>query len=226
VHEFDRVNGVIAGFTGTPAAFEFTVNGTLVKGDAATEFFGNSQFAELANGQTVTVKGTQMSGFVYATRIHVEAVEIEFTGVIVAPITGTSPDLSFLVDAPVDHTTKTTSLTIVRRGSDTQTPAQLQVGMTVEVTGSLLPNGSVIAKRVNIQGDAVGGLFEMTGNIGGLSGSCATTLSFSVSGYSIVTTATTTFAPSCGALSNGTKVTVKGVVLVGGSVSATSVEKQ
>lgn len=221
-----NVNGVVSNFTGTASAFEFTVNGTLVKGDANTVFFGNSQFAHLADGQTVTVKGTQNTGFVYATRIHVEIVEIEFTGVIVAPITGTSPDRSFLVDAPTDHTTKTNALTTVRRGSDTQTPAQLQVGMTVEVTGALLPDGTVIAKRIDILGDAVGGLFEMSGNIGGLSGSCATTLSFSVSGYSIVTTATTTFAPSCGAMSNGTKVTVKGTVLAGGSISATSVEKQ
>jgi hypothetical protein len=68
----------------------------------------------------------------------------------------------------------------------------------------------------------------MSGSIGGLSGTCPT-LSFSVSGYEITTTAVapaTVFTPSCASLSNGTKVTVKGTVLVGGSISATNVEKQ
>lgn len=66
-----NVNGVISGFTGTSSAFQFTVNGRLVKGDGATEFFGNSAFADLADGRTVEVKGSQRDGFVYAVRLHV-----------------------------------------------------------------------------------------------------------------------------------------------------------
>jgi Domain of unknown function (DUF5666) len=66
-----NINGIVAGFSGPQSAFQFTVDGRLVKGDASTEFFGNSHFADLANGRRVEVKGSQRDGFVYATRIHV-----------------------------------------------------------------------------------------------------------------------------------------------------------
>ena len=66
-----NVNGNVSGFIGTSSAFEFMVGDQLVKGDAATVFFGNSTFADLANGKRVEVKGSLRDGFVYATRIHV-----------------------------------------------------------------------------------------------------------------------------------------------------------
>ena len=66
-----NLNGNVSGFTGNSAAFQFIVNGQLVKGDAATVFFGNSAFADLANGARVEVKGTIKDAYVYATRIHV-----------------------------------------------------------------------------------------------------------------------------------------------------------
>jgi hypothetical protein len=66
-----NINGIVSGFTGTRAAFEFTVDGRLVKGDAATELYGNTQFSELVNGARVQVKGAQRDAFVYATRLHV-----------------------------------------------------------------------------------------------------------------------------------------------------------
>jgi hypothetical protein len=47
------------------------VGDKLVKGDTATVFFGNSAFADLADGKRVEVKGSLRDGFVYATRIHV-----------------------------------------------------------------------------------------------------------------------------------------------------------
>jgi hypothetical protein len=64
-------NGNVSEFTGTAAAFQFKVNGQLIKGDNLTVFFGNSSFAELANGKKVEVKGALKDGYVYATRIHV-----------------------------------------------------------------------------------------------------------------------------------------------------------
>jgi hypothetical protein len=45
-----NVNGIVSGFTGTSSAFEFMVGDKLVKGDTATVFFGNSAFADLADG--------------------------------------------------------------------------------------------------------------------------------------------------------------------------------
>jgi len=65
------VNGIVAGFSGTAAAFQFTVDGTLVKGNATTTFSGNSAFSDLANGRRVEVQGQPGNGFVLATSIHV-----------------------------------------------------------------------------------------------------------------------------------------------------------
>lgn len=218
-----EINGVIANFSGTASAFQFEVDGRLVKGDAATEFFGNSLFTDLANGRTVQVKGSQRDGFVYAVRLHVdvEATEVDFTGVISA-ISGTAPTLTLTVGTT---TVTTTSGTEVQRKGDVQSPAALQVGMTVEVDGLLQSDGSVVAKKIHIENDATGGLFEITGTLAGSSGTCPT-ISFSVSGYSIATTGTTVFVPSCSALTNGTQVEVHGIVQAGGSISATKVEKK
>jgi len=66
-----NINGDVSLFSGTIAAFQFNVGSRLVKGDANTEFFGNSAFNELANGKRVEVKGSQRDGFVYATRMKV-----------------------------------------------------------------------------------------------------------------------------------------------------------
>jgi hypothetical protein len=222
-----NINGIIENFSGTPAAFQFEVDGILINGDLLTEFFGNTVFADLADGQTVEVKGLQKDGFVYATRIHVESEEIEFTGVILAPIAGTAPDLTFAVDSTTDREVTTTALTVVRRKSDTQSPAALQVGMTIAVTGKLLPDGSVIARRINIEGDAVGGEFQMTGPVGGLSGACPTR-SFSINGFAIVTDLATVYAPAapgCTGLANGGVVKVEGIVQIGGTVLATTITK-
>ena len=66
-----NINGDVSLFTGTSAAFQFNVGTRVIKGDANTEFFGNSAFADLANGKRVEVKGSQRDGYVYATRIKV-----------------------------------------------------------------------------------------------------------------------------------------------------------
>jgi hypothetical protein len=65
-----NLNGTVSAFTGTAAAFQFQVDGRLVKGDALTEFYGNSRFLDLVNGGKAEVKGSQRDGFVYAQRIH------------------------------------------------------------------------------------------------------------------------------------------------------------
>ena len=65
-----NLNGIVSNFSGTQSAFQFNVDGRLVKGDAATVFFGNSAFSDLVNGARVEVKGAQRDGYVYAQRIH------------------------------------------------------------------------------------------------------------------------------------------------------------
>ena len=66
-----NINGDVSLFTGTLAAFQFNIGTRVIKGDANTEFFGNSAFGDLANGKRVEVKGSQRDGFVYATRMKV-----------------------------------------------------------------------------------------------------------------------------------------------------------
>ena len=218
------LNGNISAFSGTRSSFQFTLNGQLVKGDAATEFYGNSDFLELVNGARVEVKGSPRDGHVYATRIHVNIEDTEFTGTITAE---TTPNLVFTIGG---KTVKITPDTVVRRGGDEQTASVLYVNQVVEVVGGLLADGTVIARRISIVSDAAGGFFEMEGNMGSKSGTCPT-LSFSVAGYSITTTGTgtpTVFDPtgSCSSLSNGTKVLVQGTVQANMSVLATLVKKQ
>lgn len=215
-------NGLVSNFSGDATAFQFEVNGQLIKGDSATEFFGNSEFAYLMNGAEVEVKASPRTGFVYAARIHVETEEIEFSGVIGSK-TGTAPDLTLGI-AP--HTVETTSSTEVKRGGDTQGVDVLYVGLTVDVSGRLLADGTVIAKKISIVLDAPGGTFEMEGTLSGKSGTCPT-ISFSVSGYAIATNLSTTFTGgTCASFSNGTKVLVKGTVQANLSVLASSVAKQ
>jgi hypothetical protein len=217
------INGVVSNFSGDEDEFEFMVNGQLIKGDSDTEFFGNSQFLYLMNGAQVEVKGSQRSGFVYAVRIHVETEEAEFTGVITTKA-GTSPELTFTIGGKKVLTTEDTE---VKRGGDEQSVDVLYINQTVEVSGRLLANGDVIAKKISIVADAVGGIFEMEGSVGGKSGACPT-LSFSVAGYSIATSLATTYpgGGSCAGLSNGNKVLVKGTFGAGLVVAASSVQKQ
>lgn len=66
-----NINGTVTQFSGNASAFQFMVGDRLIKGDGATEFFGNSAFGDLANGKRVEVKGSLRDGYVYATRIHV-----------------------------------------------------------------------------------------------------------------------------------------------------------
>ena len=74
-----EVNGTIDSLTGSATAFQFNIGSRVVKGDAATDFFGDGDkpdsFADLKNGARVEVKGQQRDGFVYATRIHINGTD-------------------------------------------------------------------------------------------------------------------------------------------------------
>jgi hypothetical protein len=102
----------------------------------------------------------------------------------------------------------------------------LQIGMTLHVVGARQPDGSINALMIQIKGDAPAALLEIEGSMGGVQGTC-TALTFKISGYSIVTTATTTFTPACSTsiYKSGTHVTVNGIVQGNGSVVATAVTK-
>lgn len=226
----EQLEGLIEALPPATPALTLTVAGVTVVTNAETKFYlrgGAVTFAALELGQRVHVKGTTTDAGLLAAVVTVQNTNvgvgsIEFTAVI-ASKSGTNPNLTLLIGT---YTVTTNANTSVRRKGDEQAPSALQVGMTVTVVGQLQTDGSVIAKAIHIEGDAVGGLFEMEGSVGNLTGTCATSVSFKVSGYQITTNALTVFVPNCAALSNGSKVIVNGTVQAGGSILATRVEKK
>ena len=224
------INGIVDDFTGPSSAFEFKIDGRLIKGDANTEFFGNSAFADLEDGVRAEVKGKQRNGFVYAERIHVN--EEEVPPVPVPPSTSASIEgLLTSISLPqlvVDGVTvRTSASTTVRRGGDDSQPlTALDLNMILHVVGDRQSDGSLDARMIQIKGDAVGGKFQITGSMGGVKGTCTTSLSFGINGYEIVTDSATQYDPvgSCSSLKSGSKATVFGIVQAGGVVKATKVQ--
>jgi hypothetical protein len=225
------VNGRISGFIGTPAAFQFQIGDRLIKGDAVTEFFGNTVFADIANGREAEVKGLPRTGFVYAIRLHVNVPDDDdddgpelpasIEGVLSAKA-GASPNLTLTVSGT---TVFTNGGTVIRRRGDVLDPSVLQIGMTVHVEGIRSANGSLTARMVQIKDDDTGGVFEISGSMGGVHGTCPA-IEFVVNGYKIWTDGGTAFAPACSTFKSGNKINVKGIRQADGRFKATSVQLQ
>jgi len=233
-----EVNGVIDSPSGTAAAFQFKIGSTLVKGDAATTFFGDGDkpdtFADLKDGVRVEVKGQQRDGFVYAVRVHIndngdddddnppddQSASIHGT---LKTIGGAIPALVLTVDTT---TVRTSSSTTVKRRGDVQSLDTLKVGQSLHVIGTRQSNGSLDARLIEIDDDAPGGEFEIEGSMGGLKGTCPS-LTFGVNGFSIATNGSTNFdGTACTAFKSGDKVNVKGIKQADGSVLATRLRKK
>ena len=228
------INGIIEGFTGDEDAFEFMIGRHLIKGDDQTEFFGNTEFDDIADGERAEVKTLLRDGYFYAFRLHIEqddddddsdeqddsaSVEGLLTG-----LGGSAPDLTFMVGTTA---VTTDGSTVVQRKGDVQTLDELVENMLVHVVGERQPDGSIEARRVQIKGDPVGGAFQIEGSLGGLKGTCPV-VSFGVNGFAIVTDAATVYdpaAPGCSGLKPGNHVTVDGVVQANGTVLATKITK-
>lgn len=150
-----ELSGSVAGLTGTASSFQFTLGSALVKGDATTVFsaegHGTNTFADLKNGATVEVNGTQQTGFVQAVRIHVEGPDNEppddndnqadVRGTL-GPIRGTCPAIS----GTVAGTPFTTSAST--RFDDDVPCGSLGAGSNVRVRGTRNADGSITATRV------------------------------------------------------------------------------
>jgi len=231
------VNGVIDTLTGSASNFQFRVGSQVVKGDVNTTFFGDGDkpdtFADLKNGVRVEVKGQQRDGFVYAVRIHINGTETdnpappEDTSASIQgtlkTIAGSIPTLTLMVDTT---TVRTSSSTTVKRRGDVQTLDTLKVGQTLHVVGTRQSDGSIDARLIEIDDDAVGGEVEIEGSMGGLKGTCPS-VTFGVNGFSIATNASTVFdGAACGAFKNGDKVKVTGTKQANGSVLATRLKKE
>ena len=121
---------------------------------------------------------------------------------------------------------RTSSSTQVKRRGDVQTLNELKTGQSLHVVGVRQSNGSIDARLIEIDDDATGGEFEIEGALGGLKGTCPS-IQFGVNGFSIQTSASTTFeGAACSALKSGDKIQVKGTRNADGSVAATRVKKQ
>lgn len=232
-----NINGIIDTLTGTASAFQFKIGSRAVKGDALTVFFGDGDkpdtFSSLKEGSRVEVKGEQRDDYVYAVRIHINGGDDDdddgqdssasIHGTLNA-IGGSKPAFVLTVGTTAVRTSASTE---VKRRGDVQTLDALKIGQSLHVIGDRQPDGSINARRIEINDDAAGGEFEIEGSAGGLKGTCPA-VQFSVNGFSIATSSTTTFEPagSCGMLKSGDKVVVKGARLADGSVAATRVTRK
>jgi len=231
-----NVNGVIDTVSGSAAGFQFNIGSRIVKGDTSTIFFGDGSaartFADLTNGDRVEVKGLQRDGYVYAERIHINGPDDEdddddeqdssasIHGRVNA-LSGASPSLMLTVDTTI---VRTTSETEVKRRGDVQTLAAIALGQEVHVIGTRQPDGSLIARRIELNDDAPGGAVEIAGSAGGVAGTCQA-ITFKINGYSIQTSTATVFENiTCAAIKSGSKLTVKGTSGPSGVILATHVK--
>lgn len=215
-----NMTGIIANFSGTQSAFQFTANGTQVRGDSVTTLDPSSQFNELGNGLSVQVAGAPRTGYVYATRITITSLSTSFSGKILAK-NGTPSQMVLLV---ANQTVMVSALTDVRRKGNPQGADTIQIGQTVSVTGREMVDRTVLASVLNITADSPGAAFLMSGIISALSGSCPQ-LQMTVDGYGIDTDAQTVFSTPCNQLTTGDKVEIIGVVRPDFSVIATNIKK-
>jgi len=239
-----NVNGIVGQLSGTLELFDFLIDGRKIKGEKTTVFYGDTGllgFSALKNGSRVEVKGEMRDGYVFAVRIHVngpttpeppqdDSASVE--GRLDA-IGGTKPALTLkIVTAGGFTMVTTTSSTEVQRRGDVQTLDALALGQTVHAVGARQADGILVAKKLQIKDDKPEGAFLIEGSLGGLKGSCPV-ISFGVNGYTVKTSAATTYYPDvpapgakCEDLKSGTKVEVEGKRQSDGSVLAEKVTKK
>jgi len=233
-----QLEGKIEALPPTTAALTFKAVGRTVKTDSSTQFVDGGatrSFADLALGMRVHVKGTFANDVMTARWIELQSPQLTPPTTPTPPedtsasihgtlksMSGTKPALTLTVDTTRVHTFASTD---VKRRGDFQTLDALQLGQTLHVIGTRKSDGSIDARLIEIDDDAVGGEFQIEGAVGGLKGSCPA-VTFGVNGFSIATSGSTTFeGGACSALKNGSKVTIKGTRLADGSVAATSVKQ-
>jgi hypothetical protein len=240
-----QLEGRVESLPPTMAALTFKAAGRTVRTDSGTRFVDGSvtrSFGDLQIGMRVHVKGSLSGDSFTATRVELQSAatpapttptpppptptppqdsSASIHGVLKS-IGGAKPSLVLLVDTT---TVRTSSGTEVKRRGDVQTLDELKVGQSLHIVGDRQSDGSIDARKIEINDDATGGAFEISGSVGGLKGTCPVT-SFGVNGFSVTTSATTLFeGGTCSSLKSGDKVTVKGLKQADGSVAATSVKK-
>jgi hypothetical protein len=213
--------GTATQISGTCPGLTFNIGTTKVTTDGST-FFKQNACASVVEGARVEVKGRpQADGSLLAMQVEIEddeedANETEVKGAV-SGLTGACPTPAFSVNG----STVTTSPTTRFEGGC----AAVQNGVTVKVEGTRQANGSIAARKVEIEedDDDDANEAEIKGAVAGLNGACPTP-SFTVNGTSVTTTAATRFDDGCSAVQNGRRVEVKGTRQSNGSVVASRVK--
>lgn len=235
----EQLEGLVESLPPDMPAGSLRVAGRDVTTDDATQIRqGNTPrvIGDMKVGYRVHVKGHTTGSTLLATAIQIQNTNIpgenddeeddgqdssaSIHGTLTA-MSGAVPSLTLTVGGT---TVRTSSSTDVKRRGDVQTLEELRIGQTLHVVGTRQADGSLDARRVEINDDAAGGEVEIAGAAGGVSGSCPT-VSFGINGYTISTNASTVFEGiTCATLKSGTKVSVKGISQADGSVLATLVK--
>jgi len=215
--------GELSGFVTATNGTSLTVRGvTVTLAAGAVIRHGNTTLtlASIIVGDHVQARGTMNGATLEASEIKVEHTgkggdgDGEVEG-IVSGLTATTgcPVLTFMVGT----TTVTTS---AATDFDDVLCSQLANGAIVEVKGTRQANGSIVATKVELAGNA-----EVEGLVSGLPSGTCPTLAFTVGTKQVTTSASTTFEDvTCATLVNGMKVEVKGVLQMNGSIAAAKVE--
>jgi hypothetical protein len=239
-----RVEGLVTAVPPTTAAGSFVVAGKTVTTDATTTFEvaeAPGSFADLAVGRRVEVTGSVSGSAIAASKVEIapaagtvvpDPTEASVTGVLTSR-TGTGQVLTLIVGG---KTVLTSALTVLTAdggsgkgdqggGSQPADFTALVVGVTLEVEGTLRTDGSIDAKRIKSEG-AEEIEFEQTGAISVFSGAAGCpSVTFTLNGVTVQTSAATDFRVGCALLTNGTVLAVKGVTLANGRVNATRISK-
>ena len=200
-------------------------------------------FSSLRVGDLVEINATLDGSAVTATEVQVKSEnsgpgnpgnpqegDVEVKG-IVQNRSGGCPGISFTIGSTAIVTNASTVF-------DDNACARIANGSRLEVRGTRQSNGSVLARRIELEvddnedddddddGDDDRNEVELKGSLSGRSGMCPS-ISFSVSGSSVVTNSSTEFKDGpCSGLANGNRVEVKGMRQSGGAVLAKRVEKK
>jgi cytochrome c-type biogenesis protein CcmE len=244
-------HGSLSGFVSDVTPTTITVRGVIVTVSTDTVIRHGHTVLTMANiqiGDKVQVKGTTTttpSGTTFtATEIKVEDMDHAGEGEddddakvegVISGLTNTPgcPSVTFNVVTTVGTTSVTTNASTKFDGVLCSTLADAQ---SVEVKGTLQPDGSIVATKVEVEDDADGddaADAEVEGKISALAGTttCPALTFDVVSGTTTVTTTTVTTNNLtefddvlCTALANDQVVEVKGTTQTDGSILATKIE--
>ena len=218
-----------------PGGASMVISGREVLTDASTRFEGEDDliltFADFSVGQLVEVKGnSQADGLILAIEIELEddgpdgGIEIEFKGLIES----IDPDTQSMTVA--GRLVETNAMTRFEGDDDAMlTFADFNAGQFVEVEGDLQPDGSVLAKKIELEDHDHDdeNEIEFTGHVQSID---AANLSIVVEGLVVLTDASTEFAGDGQPLSSfadlrvGQLVEVDGKLQDDGSILAKKIE--